>query len=229
MARRLTIDIWSDVMCPWCLVGYGKLQKGLELLDGEIEAEIRWHAFELNPDMPPEGEERSEHIARKYGRTLEQARGAQDQMRSAAQDAGVSLDYSGAKGDNGDPPPAMMWNTFDAHKLLVWALESAGPEAQNRLKLALFDAHFGQRRNLGDHEVLIDIAAGAGLVREAATAALASSELSAHVRAEEQAAYDMNITGVPAMLIEGKYLVPGAQEPEVYANALRRVAERIEA
>lgn len=223
MARRLTIDIWSDVMCPWCLVGYGKLQKGLALLDGEIEADIRWHAFELNPDMPAEGEERSAHIARKYGRTLEQARGVQDQMRTAAQDAGVSLDYSG----DGDPPPAMMWNTFDAHKLLVWALESTGPEAQNRLKLALFDAHFGQRRNLGDHDVLVDIAVGAGLDREAAAAALASNELAAHVRAEEQAAYDMNITGVPAMLIEGKYLVPGAQEPEVYANALRRVAVKV--
>ncbi|MXP43211.1 DsbA family oxidoreductase [Allopontixanthobacter sediminis] len=223
MARRLTIDIWSDVMCPWCLVGYGKLQKGLALLDGEIEADIRWHAFELNPDMPAEGEERSAHIARKYGRTLEQARGVQDQMRTAAQDAGVSLDYSG----DGDPPPAMMWNTFDAHKLLVWALESTGPEAQNRLKLALFDAHFGQRRNLGDHDVLVDIAVGAGLDREAAAAALASNELAAHVRAEEQAAYDMNITGVPAMLIEGKYLIPGAQEPEVYANALRRVAVKV--
>ncbi|MGB3378836.1 MAG: DsbA family protein, partial [Allopontixanthobacter sediminis] len=146
-----------------------------------------------------------------------------DQMRTAAQDAGVSLDYCG----DGDPPPAMMWNTFDAHKLLVWALESTGPEAQNRLKLALFDAHFGQRRNLGDHDVLVDIAVGAGLDREAAAAALASNELAAHVRAEEQAAYDMNITGVPAMLIEGKYLVPGAQEPEVYANALRRVAVKV--
>ena len=225
MARKLTIDIWSDVMCPWCLVGYGKLQKGLELLDGEIDADIRWHAFELNPDMPPEGEERSEHIARKYGRTLEQARGAQDQMRTAAQDAGVSLEYSG----EGDPPPAMMWNTFDAHKLLVRALESAGPEAQNRLKLALFDAHFGKRRNLGDREVLIDIAASTGLEREAAAAALDSSELAAHVRAEQQAAFDMNITGVPAMIIEGRYLVPGAQEPDVYANALRRVAEKLEA
>lgn len=229
MARRLTIDIWSDVMCPWCLVGYGKLQKGLALLEGEIEADIRWHAFELNPDMPPEGEERSAHIARKYGRTLEQARGAQDQMRNAAQDAGVSLDYSGQENGNGDPPPAMMWNTFDAHKLLIWALASAGPDAQNRLKLALFDAHFGQRRNLGDRDVLIDIAVSAGLDREGAASALESSELAAHVRAEEQAAYDMNITGVPAMIIEGKYLVPGAQEPEVYATALRRVAEKLEA
>ncbi len=229
MARKLTIDIWSDVMCPWCLVGYGKLQKGLALLEGEIEADIRWHAFELNPDMPPEGEERSAHIARKYGRTLDQARGVQDQMRQAAIDAGVSLDYTGAGEDNGEAPPAMMWNTFDAHKLLVWALESAGPEVQNRLKLALFDAHFGQRRNLGAHAVLTQIAASVGLDRKGAEAALASSELAAHVRAEEQAAFDMNITGVPAMVVEGKFLIPGAQEPEVYADALRRVAEKIAA
>ncbi len=229
MARKLTIDIWSDVMCPWCLVGYGKLQKGLALLEGEIEADIRWHAFELNPDMAAEGEERSAHIARKYGRTLDQARGVQDQMRQAAEDAGVSLDYSGPHDENGEAPAAMMWNTFDAHKLLVWALESAGPEVQNRLKLALFDAHFGKRRNLGDHDVLIDIAASVGLDREAAAAALTSTELAAHVRAEEQAAFDMNITGVPAMLVEGKFLIPGAQEPETYANALRRVAEKIAA
>lgn len=225
MARKLTIDIWSDVMCPWCLVGYGKLQKGLALLDGEIEADIRWHAFELNPDMPPEGEERSAHIARKYGRTLDQARGVQNQMQLAAIEAGVSLEYSGED----EPPPAMMWNTFNAHKLLVWALESAGPDVQSRLKLALFDAHFGQRRNLGDHTVLTQIAASVGLDREAASAALTSSELAAHVRAEEQAAFDMNITGVPAMLVEGKFLIPGAQEPEVYANALRRVAEKVAA
>ncbi len=229
MTCKLTIDIWSDVMCPWCLVGYGKLQKALALLDGEIEADIRWHAFELNPDMPAEGEERSAHIARKYGRTLDQARGVQEQMRAAAFDAGVSLDYSGPGEDTGDDPPAMMWNTFDAHKLLLWALASAGPVAQNRLKLALFEAHFGQRRNVSDHDVLVDIAASTGLDREAAAAALASSEFAAHVRAEEQAAYDMNITGVPAMLVEGKFLIPGAQEPEVYADALRRVARKIAA
>ena len=229
MARKLTIDIWSDVMCPWCLVGYGKLTKGLALLEGEIEADIRWHAFELNPDMPAQGEERSAHIARKYGRTIEQARGAQDQMRQAAIDAGVSLDYSGAQDASGEAPPAMMWNTFDAHKMLIWALESKGPDVQMKLKLALFDAHFGQRRNLGNHDVLIDIAASVGLDPEAAAAALTSTELAAHVRAEEQAAFDMNITGVPAMVIEGKFLIPGAQEPEVYVDALRKVAEKVAA
>ena len=83
--RTLRIDIWSDVMCPWCLVGWGSLQKGLEQLDGEIEADIRWHAFELNPDMPPEGEESTAHIARKYGSTPEQSKAVQGRMREAAQ------------------------------------------------------------------------------------------------------------------------------------------------
>ena len=101
--RTLRIDIWSDVMCPWCLVGWGSLQKGLEQLDGEIEADIRWHAFELNPDMPPEGEESTAHIARKYGSTPEQSKAVQGRMREAAQNAGVSLDYAGP-----DPEPQAM-------------------------------------------------------------------------------------------------------------------------
>ena len=223
--RTLQIDIWSDVMCPWCLVGYGQLSKALDLVAGEIEADIRWHAFELNPDMPPHGEERSDHIARKYGRSAEQTRGVQEQMRQAAINAGVSLDYSG----EGEAPAAMMWNTFDAHKLLTWALESAGPEVQTRLKLALFDAHFGQRRNISEAEVLVDIARSVGLDGAAAAAALVDEDLARKVRTEEQAAFDMNISGVPAMVIEGKFLVPGAQDPETYANALRRVAEKIPA
>ena len=87
MTQTLTIDIWSDVMCPWCLVGWGGLLQALDQLDGEIDAQVRWHAFELNPDMPEQGEERTAHIARKYGRTMEQSRGVQDQMREAAQRA----------------------------------------------------------------------------------------------------------------------------------------------
>ena len=108
--RKLTIDIWSDVMCPWCLVGWGNLRQALDQLEGEIEADLRWHAFELNPDMAPEGEERTAHIARKYGRTLEQSKDVQGQMRNAAQSAGVSLDYEGEE----PAPEAMMWNTFAA-------------------------------------------------------------------------------------------------------------------
>ncbi|MEL7729441.1 DsbA family oxidoreductase [Citromicrobium bathyomarinum] len=229
MTTKLTIDIWSDVMCPWCLVGWGNLRQALDTLEGEIEAEVRWHAFELNPDMPPEGEERTAHIARKYGRTLEQSRGVQDQMREAAPAAGVSLDYEPGKDGGDEPaPPAMMWNTLDAHKLLTWTRETHGPEKQTELKLALFAAHVNARRRIGEHEVLLDIAEETGLDRDAARAALESDDYTRHVRAEERAAYEMNITGVPAMIVAGKFMIPGAQPPEAYVNALRRVAEKLD-
>lgn len=146
-------------------------------------------------------------------------------MREAAEVAKVSLDYEGDR-DGEETPPAMMWNTRDAHKLLTWALEEAGPQAQTALKLALFRAHFNERRDVSDHEVLLDVASSAGLHREAAKAALASEELDARVLAEERAAWDMNITGVPAMVVNGKFMIPGAQGPETYVTALRRVAEK---
>jgi predicted DsbA family dithiol-disulfide isomerase len=220
MAKKMTIDIYSDVMCPWCIIGYSQLQKGLAELKGEIEAEIRWLPFELNPDMPPEGEESVAHIARKYGRTPEQAKAGRDQMLGIGKRAGYSFDYTG----EGEPPPSMLRNTFAAHKLLKWALIEAGAEAQSRLKLALFDAHFQQRRDVSDPEVLVDVAAGQGLDRAAARAAIDDATLGAIVRQEEAQAFDMNISGVPAMIVQGKYIIPGAQEPEVYVNALRRVA-----
>ena len=217
---KLTIDIYSDVMCPWCVIGFSQLTKGLEQLSGEIEAEVRWLPFELNPDMPAEGEGQEEHIARKYNRTPEQAAANRGQLLSIGERAGYSFAYSG----EGDPPKAMMWNTFAAHKLLKWALIEGGAEVQTRLKRALFDAHFQQRRKIGDPEVLADIAASVGLDRAGALAATQDEALGAIVRREEAAAWDMNISGVPAMIVNGKFLIPGAQEPETYAQVLRKVA-----
>lgn len=222
VTQQLTIDIYSDVMCPWCLIGYGQLTKALGELEGEIAAEIRWRPFELNPDMPAGGEEQEAHLQRKYRRPAEEGARLRGQMKAIAEGAGVSLSFEG----EGEAPPAMMWNTRDCHKLLAFALEQAGPEAQTALKLALFKAHFNHRRNLGDRTVLLDIAAENGLHREAAKAALDDPELEARVAAEEAQAWDMNISGVPAMIVEGKFLIPGAQAPEVYVNALRRVAEK---
>lgn len=223
--QKLTIDIYSDVMCPWCLIGYGQLTKALAELDGEIGGVIRWRPFELNPDMPPEGEGQEAHLQRKYRRPAEEGAALRGQMKAIAESAGVSLSYEG----EGEAPPAMMWNTRDAHKLLAFALEQAGPEVQTTLKLALFRAHFNERRNLGNRSVLLDIAAAAGLHRDAAKAALDDPDLEARVIAEEAQAWDMNISGVPAMIVEGKFLIPGAQAPEVYVNALRRVAEKVRA
>ena len=223
--EKLTIDIYSDVMCPWCLIGYGQLQKALAMLDGEIEAELRWRPFELNPDMPHEGEGQEAHIQRKYGRSAEEGAAVRGRMRAIADEAGVSLNPEG----EGEGRPAMMWNTRDCHKLLGLALEQMGPQVQTELKLALFKAHFNHRKDLSDREVLLDIAASVGLHRAAAKAALDDAELEARVVAEERQAWDLNISGVPAMIVEGKFMIPGAQAPEVYVNALRRVVEKTRA
>ena len=220
---KLTIDIFSDVMCPWCAIGYGQLTRALGELNGEIEAQIRWRPFELNPDMPEEGEEQEAHLQRKYGRSAEEGAKVRGQMKEIAESAGVSLTY---EGDEDPAPTAMMWNTRLCHKLLAFALEQAGPEVQTQLKLALFEAHFNHRRNLSDRDTLLDIAASVGLHREAAKAALDDADLEARVVAEERQAWDMNITGVPAMVVNGKFMIPGAQAPETYINALRRVAEK---
>jgi len=222
MTDSLTIDIYSDVMCPWCLIGYGQLTKALASLEGEIAAEIRWRPFELNPDMPPEGEEQEAHLQRKYRRSVEEGAAIREQMKAIAESAGVSLSWEG----EGEAPPAMMWNTRLCHKLLAFALEQAGPQSQTALKIEMFRAHFNRRANLGDRAVLLDIAAAAGLHRAAAKDALDDPVLEARVLAEERQAWDLNITGVPAMIVNGKFLIPGAQAPEVYVNALRRVAAK---
>ena len=106
----LTIDIWSDVMCPWCVIGYKKLGQALDSLAGEIAAEVRWRPFELNPDMPPEGEDVAAHMLRKYGRSPDEASSAR--MVAMAAEAGYDMRYLGS----GEEPPRKLWNTFLAHK-----------------------------------------------------------------------------------------------------------------
>ena len=219
---KLTIDIYSDVMCPWCIIGYSQLQKGLAMLEGEVEAGVRWLPFELNPDMPAEGEDWRDHVKRKYGRSPEESGANRERLAQFGDRAGYDFRWHGA----GEEPSTRIWNTFAAHKLLKWTLVEHGAEAQNRLKLALFDAHFQQRRNMSDAQVLVDIAAAQGLDAAGARAALEDEVLGAIVRQEEAQAFDMNISGVPAMVVQGKFLIPGAQEPEVYANALRRVVAK---
>ena len=217
---KITIDIYSDVMCPWCVIGYKQLERALANLAGEIEAEVRWRPFELNPDMPPEGEGMAEHMLRKYGREPDAA--ATGQMVEMARRAGYDMRYLGP----GPEPERRLRNTFLAHKLLRWALASAGPDAQTRFKLALFDAHFQQRRDVSDPAVLLDVAAGAGLDRAAARAALDDDALAQDVREEERQARMADINAVPTMILNGRYMIPGAQEPETYVNLLRKVAER---
>jgi predicted DsbA family dithiol-disulfide isomerase len=217
---KVSVDIWSDVMCPWCAVGYAQFAKSVKELDGELDIEVRWMPFELNPDLPPEGKLQDRHLAEVYGRSAEEVAAMRAQMQATAKRAGFPMAYTG----EGEPPPAMMWNTFEAHKLLRWALADRGPKAQTRLKVALLKAHFQQRRNVGDREVLLDIAEAEGFDRARAAEALADEALAIATRAEEERGRRAGINSVPSFVVNGHYLIQGAREPEDYAQMLRRVA-----
>ena len=217
---KVAVDIWSDVMCPWCAVGYTQFAKSVKLLQDELDIEVRWMPFELNPDLPPEGKRQDEHLAAVYGRTPEQVAAMREQMQATAARAGFPMDYTG----EGDEPPPMMWNTFEAHKLLRWALAEGGPDAQTRLKVALLKAHFQQRRNVSDRQVLLDIAEAEGFDRAKASEALADEALAIATRVEEERGRRAGINSVPSFVIDGQYLIQGAREPEDYAQMLRRVA-----
>jgi len=217
---RISVDVWSDVMCPWCAVGWTQFAKAVAQLDGEIAVEARFMPFELNPDLPPEGKLQDRHLAEVYGRSAEDIAAMRAQMQATAERAGFPMAYTG----DGDEPPAMMWNTFAAHRLLRWALARSGPEAQVRLKVALLEAHFQQRRNVGDADVLLDIAEAAGFDRARAAEALADEALAIAVRSEEERGRRSGIDSVPSFVVDGKYLIQGAREPEDYAHMLRQVA-----
>ncbi|MEO6041936.1 MAG: DsbA family oxidoreductase [Croceibacterium sp.] len=219
--KTVPVEVWSDVMCPWCAVGWTQFAKAAEQLKGEgIAVDARFMPFELNPDAPAEGKDQAKHLAEVYGRSAEEVAAMRAQLHAAAARAGFPMDYTG----DGAEPPAMMWNTFEAHKLLRWALAAHGAQAQTRLKLALLKAHFQQRRNVSDREVLLDIAAAEGFDRAAAAAALADEALAIATRLEEQRGRELGINSVPSFVIAGQYLVQGAREPADYAQALRQAA-----
>ena len=217
---KISVDIWSDVMCPWCAVGYAQFAKAVGELEGELDVEVRWMPFELNPDMPPEGKPQDRHLAEVYGRSPGEVASMRVQMQATAARAGFSMDYTG----EGEEPPAMMWNTFEAHKLLRWALADSGPEAQTRLKIALLKAHFQQRRNVSNRAVLLDIAEAEGFDRVRAAEALDDEALAIAVRAEEQRGRQAGINSVPSFVVNGQYLIQGAREPGDYAQMLRRAS-----
>jgi len=218
MPKTLHIDFISDVVCPWCVVGLGGLETALERLKAEgIEAEVTFRPFELNPDMAPEGENIVEHIGRKYGSTPEQSAANRAMIRERAAEA-----WDGFEMRMGET--SRIWNTFDAHRLLHWAGETAGRDAQRALKEALFRAHFTDGRDLTDAEVLADAAGAAGLDRAEAAAVLAEGRYAAAVRAEQALWRGRGINAVPAVVVEGKYLISGGQPAGVFEEALRGMA-----
>ena len=218
--RSVAVDIWSDVMCPWCAIGYTQFAKAVREVANDLAVEVRWMPFELNPDVPPEGKDQQKHLAEVYQRSPEEVAAMRAQMQATAERAGFPMAWDG----EGEEPAAMMWNTFEAHKLLRWALADNGPDAQTRLSEGLFRAHFQQRRNVGDRDVLLDIAQGVGLDRAKAAEALDDEALAMATRLEERRGREVGINSVPSFVVNGKYLVQGAREPEDYANILRQVA-----
>lgn len=209
----LQVDIVSDVVCPWCIVGFKQLEQALLQLGGDLALQIRWHPFELNPQMPPEGQELIEHVAEKYGSTP--AESAANRQRIAEQGAAVGFDFRYYEG-------MRIVNTFQAHQLLHWA----GPSGrQHALKMALFEAYFTRQERVDEPAVLIAAAGRAGLDEAEAAQALASDGQGEAVRQLEAFWIERGIQGVPAMVFQERYLVSGAQGVANYLEVLRRLGE----
>ena len=209
-ADPVRIDIVSDVVCPWCYIGWAQLRAALAA-EG-VAADIRWHPFELNPAMPPEGEAVSDHLRRKYGASPEQAAATRGAMREMAAEAGIVL---GA--------PARIFNTRDCHRLLHWARETG---RQTALAEALFRAYFEAGSDLGTNGVLLAAVEAAGLDGQEAAEVLAGEAHAHAVEALEARFAEMGITGVPAMIFDERGLVLGAQGQETYRRLIARVAEK---
>jgi predicted DsbA family dithiol-disulfide isomerase len=212
MAKPITVDFVSDVSCPWCFVGLGGLTQALDRLGDLVEVDIKFHPFELNPAMGPDGQNIVEHIAQKYGRTPEQAAAGRETLRERGAAAGVVIDTNDQR---------RIYNTFDAHRLLYWA--GLGTH-QPALKRALLQAYFTEGRNPSDHDVLVDVARQVGLDGTAAREVLTSGRYADEVRAAEREWQSVGITSVPAIILDRKYLISGGQPAEVFEQALRQLA-----
>jgi len=210
MDRPLDIAFVSDVACPWCAIGLASLDQALERVGNDVQARVRVEPFELNPDMGPEGAELVTYIARKYGRTPEQIAQVQAMIRERGAAVGFAFG-----------PRKHVWNTFDAHRLLHWA----GLEGRElELKRALLRAYHGEGRNPAAPDVLVELAQEVGLDPVRAKAIVESREFESEVRERERYWLERGVSGVPFVVVNGKYAIEGAQPPEAFEEALRQIA-----
>jgi len=206
----MRIDVWSDVVCPWCWIGKRRLQRGLELLGADApQVEVRWHPFLLDPDAGTDPVPLREAYARKFGGP-ERVAQMLASTQAAARAEGLPFDF-----DRGQ----VRVTTLPAHRLL-WLAAREGDA--DRAGEALFHAHFAEGRNLADVEVLVEAGLAAGLAEDRLRAFLAGDEGEAEVRAQVAQAQAMGIRSVPTFMIDGRYAVQGAQAPELFAQALRQ-------
>jgi predicted DsbA family dithiol-disulfide isomerase len=209
---KIKIDLVSDIACPWCAIGYARLQQALSTLP-DIAIELEWHAFELNPDKNAPQQPILPALSKKYGRDENEMRAAQDNMMQIA--AGLGLNFAKLQ-------QRYTCNTFDGHRLVKWAAEQQKADA---MKLALFDAYFGHAKNIAEHQVLAECAEQAGLDKAAAEKVLASDQYTTVVNDDIAKYQQAGISSVPAFIINNQFLISGAQEPAQLAAALQQVAK----
>ena len=209
---KITVDIVSDVVCPWCYVGKRRIEAAIRDLNGAHQVELVWRPFELNPDLPRAGAERTEYRLRKFG-SLERSRELEAQMHRVGASEGLAFTST---------PSATIPNTFDAHRLLAYAL---GRGVQDAVSEALFKAYFVDGADIGSAEELARIAARAGLEPGEVAAYLASPAGTAEVRAEEAHYRALGVRGVPFFIVDGKYALSGAQPPDAFREAFRQTLE----
>ncbi len=212
----MKIDFVSDIACPWCAVGLNALERALEKIGDEVSVQLHFQPFELNPQMPPEGEDTVQHLARKYGLSPEQLA----KNREAIRERGASVGFT-----FGERP--RIWNTFDAHRLLHWS-GLVGATQQRALKHALLGAYHTEGDNPGDAEVLLRAAKQAGLDEAEAREVIGSDRYADEVRAAERHWQQLGISSVPSVIVNDRHLIQGGQPPEVFERALRQLAAEAE-
>ena len=208
------LDIVSDVVCPWCIIGFKQLEKAL--IETDLTADITWHPFELNPHMEPQGENLREHTAAKYGTTTEGSAKARARITEMGEELGFEFKYA---------DDMRMYNTFMAHQLLHWA---ATKGLQHELKMELFSAFFTHRLHIGDPNVLASTAGNIGLDLQEALAILEDGRFAEDVRKNQKYWTNRGVSGVPAIIINQKHLVSGAQGVENYVSVLKQVNEELQ-
>ncbi|UZE12319.1 DsbA family oxidoreductase [Pseudomonas sp. B21-053] len=213
MTASVSIDFISDMVCPWCALGATALEQAIENVAGEISVELTYKPFELNPDMPAVGEKAVEHLMRKYGRTAEDVAAGKAMQIARGEALGFTFDLE---------KRSHFYNTFDAHRLLMWALQQG---RQVGLKKALLRGYFTDGQNPSDRETLVRLAEEVGLEAEAAREVLASGAFATEVRELEAFYRQRGINSVPAMVLNGRHLVSGSQSVEYYEQILRQMAQ----
>ncbi|MFA6154697.1 DsbA family oxidoreductase [Mesorhizobium sp.] len=210
--NTVTVDVVSDVVCPWCFIGQKRLDKAIAAID-DVEVHIRWRPFQLDPTVPPQGKDRREYMLAKFG-SDERIREIHARIEPLGEAEGISFAFDAIK---------VAPNTLDAHRLIRWA-GAAGEAVQNRLVRRLFQLNFEEGANIGDHAVLVEAAREAGMDASVVETLLPTDADVEAVRTEIATASRMGVTGVPCFLLEGKYAVMGAQDADTLADAIRQVA-----